>query len=89
MKKESLHMAGWLKDVAPSDTIRQWFGHDPAKWDEFKNRRSEGFVLWTVAIFDEHFFGETPEPFDQVQIWSVRRQELKMKPWVVFQPLVE
>jgi len=38
MKKESLHMDGWLKDVAPSDTLRQWFGHDPVKWDEFKSR---------------------------------------------------
>jgi len=38
MKKESLAMAGWLKDVAPSDALRQWFGHDPAKWDKFQQR---------------------------------------------------
>lgn len=36
MKKESLLMNGWLKDVAPSDALRRWFGHDPAKWDEFR-----------------------------------------------------
>ena len=28
----------WLKDVAPSTELRQWFGHDPAKWSEFKKR---------------------------------------------------
>lgn len=28
----------WLKDIAPSDTLRKWFGHDPDKWNEFKNR---------------------------------------------------
>lgn len=28
----------WLKDVAPSTALRQWFGHDPAKWVEFKKR---------------------------------------------------
>ena len=28
----------WLKDVAPSTELRQWFGHDPEKWSEFKNR---------------------------------------------------
>lgn len=28
----------WLKDVAPSDSLRKWFAHDPAKWDEFKKR---------------------------------------------------
>ena len=38
MKKESLHMDAWLKDVAPSDALRRWFGHDPAKWAEFRDR---------------------------------------------------
>ena len=38
MRKESLHMEGWLKDVAPGDALRRWFGHDPAKWIEFQNR---------------------------------------------------
>ncbi len=28
----------WLKDVAPSTELRQWFGHDPEKWLEFKKR---------------------------------------------------
>ena len=28
----------WLKDVAPSPELRTWFGHDPAKWAEFKRR---------------------------------------------------
>lgn len=38
VKKEDLKMAGWLRDVAPSDALRRWFGHDPAKWDEFRLR---------------------------------------------------
>ncbi len=38
IKKESLKMAGWLKDVAPSDELRRWFGHDPKKWEEFRRR---------------------------------------------------
>lgn len=25
----------WLKDIAPSKELRQWFGHDPEKWDGF------------------------------------------------------
>lgn len=28
----------WLKDVAPSTELRQWFGHEPDKWHEFKKR---------------------------------------------------
>ncbi len=38
MKKEELHMQAWLKDVAPSDSLRRWFGHDPVKWSEFQKR---------------------------------------------------
>jgi uncharacterized protein YeaO (DUF488 family) len=28
----------WLKDVAPSNELRKWFGHDPKKWGDFKKR---------------------------------------------------
>tara|TARA_R110002033_G_scaffold7422_7_gene27278 strand:+ start:961 stop:1326 length:366 start_codon:yes stop_codon:yes gene_type:complete len=28
----------WIKDVAPSNELRKWFGHDPEKWDEFRRR---------------------------------------------------
>jgi uncharacterized protein YeaO (DUF488 family) len=38
MKKEALHMAAWCKDVAPSNELRRWFSHDPAKWKEFQDR---------------------------------------------------
>ena len=38
IRKEALAMDAWLKDVAPSDDLRRWFGHDPAKWEEFRRR---------------------------------------------------
>lgn len=28
----------WLKEIAPSTALRQWFGHDPARWAEFQRR---------------------------------------------------
>ena len=28
----------WMKDIAPSTALRRWFGHDPARWDEFQRR---------------------------------------------------
>jgi len=36
--KADLHAALWLKDVAPSAALRKWFGHDPARWQEFRSR---------------------------------------------------
>ena len=38
IKKEALKIQAWLKDVAPSTELRQWFSHDPAKWTEFQRR---------------------------------------------------
>lgn len=38
MKKEALKMDGWMKEIAPTDALRRWFDHDPAKWVEFQKR---------------------------------------------------
>ena len=32
---------GWMKDIAPSTTLRRWFAHDPARWDAFRERYAE------------------------------------------------
>lgn len=31
----------WAKDLAPSTELRQWFGHDPRRWEEFRRRYAE------------------------------------------------
>lgn len=31
----------WLKDLAPSNELRRWYGHDPGRWDEFRRRYAE------------------------------------------------
>jgi uncharacterized protein YeaO (DUF488 family) len=38
IKIESLALYTWIKDVAPSDSLRNWYAHDPVKWDEFCRR---------------------------------------------------
>ena len=38
VRKETAALDEWDKDVAPSTELRQWFGHDPAKFDEFRAR---------------------------------------------------
>jgi len=42
-------MDGRLKDVVPSDALRRWFGHDPAKWDEFCRRYWAELDAWKEA----------------------------------------
>ena len=36
--KEKARIDEWLKEIAPSDELRKWFGHDPARWEEFRER---------------------------------------------------
>lgn len=36
--KAELEGVAWVKSVAPSSALRDWFGHEPAKWAEFKAR---------------------------------------------------
>ena len=35
LTKERASVDLWLKDIAPSTELRKWFGHDPAKWEQF------------------------------------------------------
>ena len=36
--KERAAIDQWMKDISPSTELRKWFGHDPARWDEFRRR---------------------------------------------------
>jgi uncharacterized protein YeaO (DUF488 family) len=38
IKKTALRLDAWLKEVGPSTTLRQWFGHEPKRWEEFRHR---------------------------------------------------
>ena len=44
----------WLHDLGPSTALRKWFGHDPAKWEEFRRRY--------FAELDQH-----PEAWQRIQ----------------------
>jgi uncharacterized protein YeaO (DUF488 family) len=46
VKKVDAAIDEWIKDIAPSTALRKWFGHDPARWQEFRSR-------YAVEI-DEH-----------------------------------
>ncbi|MDD3857828.1 MAG: DUF488 domain-containing protein [Methanoculleus sp.] len=38
VSKEEAKIDRWEKDLAPTNELRKWFGHDPAKWEEFLRR---------------------------------------------------
>jgi len=60
LSKEKLGGVAWVKDVAPSDALRKWFGHEPAKWDGFRERyfaeldaNPEGVAALRAALVPE------------------------------------
>lgn len=38
VRRDAVVIDAWLKDAAPSTALRRWFGHDPKKWAEFRER---------------------------------------------------
>jgi uncharacterized protein YeaO (DUF488 family) len=38
LSKDKVKVDLWQKDIAPSNSLRKWFGHDEKKWNEFKRR---------------------------------------------------
>ncbi len=38
LSKAKAALDDWMKDIAPTTELRQWFGHDPARWAEFQRR---------------------------------------------------
>lgn len=38
VSKEEAEIDLWLKEIAPSSKLRQWFGHEAPKWDKFREK---------------------------------------------------
>jgi uncharacterized protein YeaO (DUF488 family) len=38
VSRDDLRIDAWLPEIAPSTRLRQWFGHDPERWEEFRKR---------------------------------------------------
>ncbi len=38
VKKEEAHVEKWMRELGPSDELRRFFGHDPARWQVFRKR---------------------------------------------------
>ena len=62
LTKEKAKIDLWLKDIAPSTAIRQWFKHDPHKWTEFQKR----------------YFLELKQHTDYVELLQQRAQTAKV-----------
>jgi uncharacterized protein YeaO (DUF488 family) len=50
LTKERAAVDLWLKDVAPSPELRKWFGHDPARWEQFQERYRQELREKTEAV---------------------------------------
>ena len=52
VSKEHAALDQWMKDIAPSAELRKWFGHDPARWEEF-GRRYAGELHGNAELLDQ------------------------------------
>ena len=52
LSKEDAALDLWMKEIAPSTGLRKWFGHDPARWEEFRRRYADE-VLRNAELLNE------------------------------------
>ena len=50
LAKQALKADHWLREIAPSDQLRQWFNHDPDRWEAFKQRYGEELQTKPEAV---------------------------------------
>jgi uncharacterized protein YeaO (DUF488 family) len=48
LSKEQAKIDIWLKDIAPSNELRKWFGHDPEKFAQFRQRYTQELTTDTA-----------------------------------------
>jgi uncharacterized protein YeaO (DUF488 family) len=52
VSKEEAKLDEWIKEIAPSTELRTWFGHDPRRWDEFRERYREELAEHSETLKD-------------------------------------
>ena len=50
LSKARVALDQWMKEIAPSPELRKWFGHDPARWEEFQRRYSKELRQKTTLL---------------------------------------
>lgn len=64
MTKEAAVIDRWMKEVAPSPALRQWYAHDPDKWPEFRRRYRAELAANKAAVEDlRALIGKGPATF--------------------------
>lgn len=58
ISKDAAALTLWLKEVAPSATLRKWFDHDPARWAEFRKRYHAELKANSLAVRQLHDYVE-------------------------------
>ena len=79
VKKEKAHLDEWMKEIAPSNELRKWFGHKIGRWSEFQERyraelaKNKELVAKLRAIEKSHgtitlLFGAKDEEHNQAVV---------------------
>lgn len=72
--REDLAIDEWLPDVGPSDELRRWFGHEPARWEEFRTRYRAELAAPAQADLVRRL-AETARSGDLVLVFGARDRE--------------
>lgn len=73
VSKEKANLDLWLKEIAPSTELRQWFGHDPKKWPEFQ-KKYKAEIATNKATFNQ--LGQIAKKEKQLTLLYAAKDEM-------------
>ncbi|CAH2031270.1 DUF488 domain-containing protein [Trichlorobacter ammonificans] len=50
LSREEARLDLWMREIAPSDELRRWYGHDPQRWEEFRTRYRQELYNQSQAL---------------------------------------
>jgi uncharacterized protein YeaO (DUF488 family) len=75
IKKEEARLTDWLKGLAPSNELRQWFDHNLERWDEFQERYAAELEATGNMILIEGLADRAQDDVTVTLVYAARDQE--------------
>lgn len=87
IKKNKINL--WIREIAPTDDLRKWYGHDENKWNEFASRyteelnRNKKMILFLLDLEKQYknitLFYASKSPFNNGKVLYAYLNKLKKK----------
>ena len=77
LTKDEARVDLWVKDLAPTDALRRWYGHAPVRWPEFRDERCNNAMVLRESLTER---ARTPSRLRSAKPREARSRDRKTQP---------